>query len=308
MCLFGTTEIETEQNGSGVPMPRLAMGFSPEKERSRLAAIIELNDVTWRRGDQTILHQVNWKVSPGEHWAILGLNGSGKTSLLNLINGYFWPSQGKISVLGHPFGKVDLRELRKSIGWVSSSLQERINGRERAQNVVLSGKFASIGLYEKTGENDVKRARQLMEQLECGHLFDRSYQTCSQGEKQKLLIARALMASPKLLILDEACNGLDFLSREALLSSIRQLAESSDAPHLLFVTHHIEEILPIFTHTLLLRRGRVFAKGETRTVLNSSNLSAFFETPVEVNWRNDRAWLSVSETKTNDPEVIRTLR
>ncbi|BCU81361.1 hypothetical protein JIR001_11440 [Polycladomyces abyssicola] len=196
-------------------------------------------------------------------------------------------------MLGHRFGDVDLRELRKSIGWVSSSLQEQIYGNVRAQDVVISGKYASIGLYEKPSDEDYDRAQQLMEQLGCDHLIDRSYQSCSQGEKQKLLIARALMASPKLLILDEPCSGLDFLSREALLSSISQLAAQPDAPHMLFVTHHIEEIAPIFTHTLLLRRGRVFTKGRSKSVLTGPTLTDFFEIPVQVDWRNDRAWLSI---------------
>lgn len=264
-----------------------------KKERKTLTPVIEMTNVSWKRENQTILHQINWQVSEGEHWAILGLNGSGKTTLLNIINGYIWPTKGSVCVLGHKFGDVDLRELRKSIGWVSSSLQERIYGNDRAQDVVISGKYASIGLYEQPNEEDYDRAKQLMEQLGCGYLIDRSYQSCSQGERQKLLIARALMASPKLLILDEPCNGLDFLSREALLSSISQLATQPDAPHMLFVTHHIEEIVPIFTHTLLIRRGRVFTKGRSKSVLNSPTLSAFFETPVQVYWRNNRAWLSI---------------
>jgi iron complex transport system ATP-binding protein len=132
-----------------------------------------------------------------------------------------------------------------------------------------------------------------MTQLGCAHLVDRLYQGCSQGEKQKVLIARALMASPKLLILDEACNGLDFFSREALLDSVRQLSESPASPNLLYVTHHIEEILPMYTHTILIRRGTVFAKGKTTDILSSETLSAFFETPVQVEWRQNRAWLSM---------------
>ncbi|ALS28536.1 ABC transporter ATP-binding protein [Paenibacillus cisolokensis] len=255
--------------------------------------VIELNQVTWRRDDKTILEGIDWQVRQGEHWAVLGLNGSGKTTMLNMINGYIWPTTGTVSVLGHPFGTVDLRELRKSIGWVSSSLQERLYGNDRTQYVVISGKHASIGLYEKPTDYDIERAFHLMRRLGCGHLIDRPYQTCSQGEKQKVLIARALMAEPKLLILDEACNGLDFLSREALLSSISELAESPDAPTMLFVTHHIEEIIPEFTRVLLLRRGAVFAQGLSRDVLNSDDLTDFFETPVHVSWRNGRAWLSL---------------
>ncbi|WP_216855494.1 ABC transporter ATP-binding protein [Paenibacillus alba] len=252
-----------------------------------------MNKVSWFRENKTILNQVDWQVKQGDHWAVLGLNGSGKTTLLNMINGYIWPSEGDMSVLGHSFGSVDLRDLRKSIGWVSSSLQEKLYASDKTQHVVISGKHASIGLYEKPSEEDFARAVQLMQRLSCYHLYDRTYQSCSQGEKQKLLIARALMASPKLLILDEATNGLDFLSREALLTSVNELAQGPDAPTLLFVTHHIEEILPVFNQSLLIRRGEVFAKGNSRDVLSSARLSSFFETPVEVNWQSERPWLSI---------------
>ncbi|MEK5163876.1 ABC transporter ATP-binding protein [Paenibacillus sp. FSL R5-0527] len=254
---------------------------------------IEINDVLWRREQKIILKDINWTVRKGEHWAILGLNGSGKTTLLNMITGYLWPTQGEISVLGHRYGTVDLRELRKRIGWVSSSFQERIHPGEKAQYLVISGLHASIGLFDKPAEEHIQKAVHLMETLGCGHLVNRGYQTCSQGEKQKLLIARALMASPELLILDEACNGLDILSRESLLQAIAKLANQEDAPTLLYVTHHVEEILPEFTHTLLLRKGSVFAAGRTPEVINGERLSALFETHVQVDWRNQRAWLSL---------------
>lgn len=255
--------------------------------------VIELQNVSWTRESTTVLHKIDWTVRKGEHWAIFGLNGSGKTTILNMINGYIWPSRGKVSVLGHPFGTVDLRELRKSIGWVSSSLQERIRPIEKSQHVVVSGLHASIGLYEKPTEEHLSQAYRLMEEFGCGHLLDRMYQTCSQGEKQKLLIARALMAAPELLILDEACNGLDFMSREALLTSISKLAADSNAPTILYVTHHVEEILPSFTHTLLIRKGHVFASGLTADVLNRDQLTRFFETPVDITWKNDRPWLAL---------------
>jgi iron complex transport system ATP-binding protein len=258
-----------------------------------LEKVIELNNVTYTKDRKTVLKQVNWQVKQGEHWAILGLNGSGKTTLLNLLNGYMWPSSGAISVLGHQFGDVDVRELRKMIGWVSSSLQEKLYGSDRTQYVVISGKYASIGLYEKPTEEDVELALTLMKRLGCSHLVDRTYQSCSQGEKQKLLIARALMASPDLLILDEACNGLDFISREILLSSIAELAAQPDAPHMLYVTHHTEEILPMFSHTLLIRRGEIFMGGRTDEIVTGANLSVFFETPVDVRWHQQRPWLSV---------------
>ncbi|CAM3610960.1 ABC transporter ATP-binding protein [Marinicrinis lubricantis] len=253
--------------------------------------MIRIEQVSYRRGDNEPLKKMNWTVNKGEHWAILGLNGSGKTTLLNVINGYIWPTKGSVSVLGHAFGTIDLRELRKMIGWVSSSLQEKLYASDKAEYIVASGKFATIGLYEEPSESDWELAYSFMEQLGCSHLKGRTFQTCSQGEKQKLLIARALMAKPKLLILDEPCNGLDLFSRERLLESIDRLAKSGDAPTIFYVTHHTEEILPIFRHALLLRRGEVFLQGKVQDVLTSGQLTDFFETPVEVIPRDERIWV-----------------
>ncbi|MFD1426075.1 iron complex transport system ATP-binding protein [Kroppenstedtia sanguinis] len=253
--------------------------------------IVDMQHVSWKRQGETILSDISWEVLRGEHWAILGLNGSGKTTLLNMINGYIWPTTGKVSVLAEQFGKTDIRELRKSIGWVSSSLQERIKGSETVEDIIVSGKFASIGLYEKPAKADFRKAYLLMEQLNCSHLRGRTYQTCSQGEKQKLLIARGLMGTPDLLILDEPTNGLDFISREELMSSVSRLTVQEKAPTILFVTHHTEEILPVFTHTLLLKQGTVYAKGKREEMLTGEHLSRFFDLPVQIDWSNDRAWM-----------------
>lgn len=165
--------------------------------------MIDAKQVSVIRDSKYILKEVSWSVKAGEHWAILGLNGSGKTTLLNMINGYLFPSKGELQVLGKIFGKYDLRELRKSIGWVSTAIQERLYGTESVEDTVLSGKFASIGLYEEPSKEDRDFARSLLERLSSVHLSDRIYQTLSQGEKQRVLIARGLMSSPRLLILDE---------------------------------------------------------------------------------------------------------
>ncbi|AZN42407.1 ABC transporter ATP-binding protein [Paenibacillus albus] len=257
--------------------------------------IIDMKHVSWRREGLTLLNDVNWQVAPGEHWALLGLNGSGKTTLLNIVNGYFWPSEGSVSVLGYRFGEVDLRDLRKSIGWVSTSLQEKLYVSDRTQNIVISGKHATIGIYDLITEEDLAFARSLMEKLGCAHLWDREFRTCSQGEKQKLLIARALMAKPRILILDEPCNGLDLFSRERLLASIKDLAESDDAPTLIYVTHHTEEILPVFTHALLIRSGEVVHSGRTEDVLTTDRLSEFFESPVIVEEHNERVYVRIED-------------
>lgn len=260
-----------------------------------MTKVIKMQDVSLQKQNKTILSGVNWDVSKGEHWAVLGLNGSGKTMLLNIINGYIWPTVGKVSVLNQPFGKTDIRELRKSIGWVSSSLQERIKGTECTLDIVLSGKYASIGLYNNPSEKDYQKAHRMLKQVGCSHLAERTYQECSQGEKQNILIARGLMGSPELLILDEPTNGLDFISREKLLSRINKLAIQKDAPTIIYVTHHIEEILPVFSHTLLLQQGTVFDEGERDNVLTSTNLSRFFDTPVSIEWNDERAWITLRD-------------
>lgn len=251
--------------------------------------VIDIEKVSWKREESNLLHDVSWQVKKGEHWALLGLNGSGKTTLLNIINGYIWPTKGTVHVLGQRFGAANLPELRKSIGWVSSSLQEKLYGHDLAQEVVISGKHASIGLYEHVMQEELERALSLMEIMGCSHLVNRTYAACSQGEKQKLLIARALMAEPAVLILDEPCNGLDLFSRERLLQSVNELAQRPDGPTLIYVTHHLEEIMPVFTRTLLLRRGEVYKTGDTKEVLTEEYLSRFFEHSVSVQWEDERA-------------------
>lgn len=258
-----------------------------------MSLVIDVRDVTWKRDNKTLLSSVNWQVKQGDHWAILGLNGSGKTTLLNLVAGYLWPTTGKISVLGHEYGTIDLRELRKSIGWVSSAMQDLLHTNDLAQNVVVSGKFASFGLFETPTAADRERALQIMHELGIGHLRNTRYTSCSQGEKQKLLIGRALMASPRILILDEPCNGLDVFSREQLLTSIEHLTEKPDPPTVIYVTHHVEEIVPAFSKVLLLRSGEVFQSGPSKEILTSESLTDFFQTRVDVEWLADRPWLKV---------------
>lgn len=257
--------------------------------------IIDIQQAGWERSDKQVLNNINWQVKPNEHWCLLGLNGSGKTTLLNMINGYIWPTSGQISVLGKKFGEYDLRELRKSIGWVSTSLQQKLYGSENALSIVLSGKFATIGLYDQTNDDDRDKALSLLTNLGCAYLAERTYDTMSQGERQRVLIARALMAEPKLLILDEPCTGLDVFAREQLLSMIHKVA--ANGPTIIYVTHHVEEILPCFSHTMLIKQGEVFAAGATQEVLTSERMSGFFDVPVEIERRDGRNWLFVKESE-----------
>ncbi|WP_422661147.1 ABC transporter ATP-binding protein [Paenibacillus sp. EC2-1] len=257
--------------------------------------VISLKNVSWRRDSTMILRDMNWTVEQGQHWCIVGLNGSGKTTMLNVVNGYIWPTTGQVEVLDHRFGDVDLRELRKRIGWVSTSLQQKLYGHQTALNIVLSGKFATIGLYDETGEEDLKQANDLMEFLGCTSLAARTYDTLSQGQRQKVLIARALMADPDLLILDEPCTGLDIFAREQLLQMIEKITQQPGGPTLLYVTHHIEEITSCFTHTLLVKDGEIFKADETVNCLQSDVLSEFFNTRVEVQEHHNRKWLTLPD-------------
>lgn len=258
-------------------------------------SVIDIQDVSWQRENRQILQNVNWKVERGEHWAIIGSNGAGKTALLNIITGYMWPTSGSVKILGKQFGHYDLRELRKSIGWVSSALLEKFYRfqNEQALNVVLSGKYASVGIYEHVTDEDRQAAYELFQLFRCEHLAEKPFKVLSQGEKQRILLARAWMAKPELLILDEPCTGLDLLARENLLQAIQLLAGSPDGPTVLYVTHHVEELMPLFTHTILLKNGQVLARGEKEHVLTGQRLSALFDVNVELTWQDGRPWVKL---------------
>lgn len=255
--------------------------------------IIELKGASSVLEDGEVLRNINWAVRPGEHWAILGANGSGKTSLLKLLNGYAPLSSGEMRVLGRRYGAFDWRRLRKRIGFISSSLQERFYGGETAEEIVLSGIFSTIGLYDRPQKKDIAFTRSILSRLNCGRLAGNTYASLSQGEKQKVLIARALASRPKILIMDEPGSGLDLFAREEFLSSIHSMGKENSSTTLIYVTHHVEEILPVFTHVLLLKAGEVHSAGETANVLTSKNLSSLFGAPVSLRWRNGRAWLKI---------------
>lgn len=255
--------------------------------------LILIENLSIFRNEKPLIKNINWSIKPGEHWCILGLNGSGKTSLLNVINGYLFPSEGRVEVLGKSFGETNLPELRKEIGWVSSSIQQQFHDDERVIRIILSGKFASIGLYEAVEEEDLQLANYYMKLLKCEQLQHEKYGVLSQGERQRVLIARALMAQPKLLILDEPCTGLDLIAREELLQFIEQLALDQSGPTLIFVTHHVEEVLPCFSHTLLMKEGKVYAQGMTKDILKENALSAFFDRSITVRAEKNRIWISL---------------
>jgi iron complex transport system ATP-binding protein len=243
---------------------------------------LSLTNVSLERQNKKLLNNVTWQVNKGEHWAILGLNGSGKTSLLKLITAEYWTSQGSVEVLGNKFGGTDISNMRTKIGIVGSFIAERLSPHMLAEKIVLTGKYKSSILYTEYGEKELEEARQMLISIGGEHLLGRIYASLSQGEKQLLLIARSLMESPEILILDEATSGLDLFAREKLLTQIEQITSLPNAPTIIYVTHHAEEITRSFTHVLLLKKGNIIAKGPKNEVLTEEILSDFYDQPVSI--------------------------
>ena len=243
---------------------------------------LSLTNVSLERQNKKLLNNVTWQVNKGEHWAILGLNGSGKTSLLKLITAEYWTSQGSVEVLGNQFGGTDISNMRTKIGIVGSFIAERLSPHMLAEKIVLTGKYKSSIVYTEYGEKELEEARQMLISIGGEHLLGRIYASLSQGEKQLLLIARSLMESPEILILDEATSGLDLFAREKLLRQIEQITNLPKAPTILYVTHHAEEITRSFTHVLLLKKGNIIAQGPKEQVLTEDILSNFYDQTVSI--------------------------
>ena len=256
--------------------------------------LLQVSGLRVSRGRTAILRGIDWTVRLGEHWVILGPNGSGKTSLLSALTGYLMPTAGEMNLLGERYGESDWRELRKRVGLVSSSIRQRMADEEAAVETVVSGKYAMIDFWGRPKPTELRIARQLLADLRCDYLADRPWAVLSQGERQRVLIARALMARPDLLILDEPCAGLDPVSRERFLDWLQELGQGSARPGLVLVTHHVEEIMPAFTHALLLRDGGVVAAGAMKETLTSARLSETFDAPVKLSRRAGRYGLGFS--------------
>ena len=259
--------------------------------------VLEISGLWVRRGRTTILRDVSWRVERGQHWVVLGANGSGKTSLLSALTGYLTPSAGGIAVLGHRYGETDWRELRKRIGLVSSSVRQMMPEDEPALDTLISGNYAMIDFWGRATRTDRARAMRILRRIECGYLADRPWAFLSQGERQRVLIGRALMARPPVLILDEPCAGLDPVAREHFLQFLNRLGRTRNGPTLVLVTHHVEEIMPVFSHALLLKAGRVLANGRKQTVLRSGPLSRAFGSMVRLRVGPGRYALAVSKAR-----------
>lgn len=259
--------------------------------------ILQISDLSVVRGGIQILDSLSWRIEKGQHWVILGPNGSGKSSLLSALAGYLTPTSGEFQVLGETFGETDWRDLRTHLGIVSATVASMVPPEEPAAYTVLSGHSAQIGLWGHPKKDDLAIASKLLDTVEAAHLADRRWAVLSQGEKQRVLIARALVHKPRMLILDEPCAGLDPIAREHFLSFLTRMIDRVKGPSITLVTHHVEEIAPGFTHALLIKNGRAHTSGPIPTALRSSTLSDLFDNELELKKLKGRYQLKI---KTSD--------
>lgn len=254
--------------------------------------ILSYKNVSFRRDGREILKNINWEIKKGENWALLGLNGSGKSTLLSMIPAYTFATSGEVSVFEKKFGTCIWAEVKEKIGFVSSSLNtfsDSLNN-QTLNNIVLSGKYNSIGIYQEITQKDREKANNIIKDFKLSHLKLNKYITLSQGEQRKTLLARAFMNEPSLLILDEPCSGLDIRAREIFLKT---LEESKSKIPFIYVTHQIEEIIPSITHVAILDNGEIVSQGNKFKVLTEENLSKLYGIDLKIEWSNNRPWLIV---------------
>ncbi|MEN3940251.1 ATP-binding cassette domain-containing protein [Prosthecobacter sp. SYSU 5D2] len=258
-----------------------------------MTSVLRVQNATFVRGGRRILKGITWEVRPGQHWCILGPNGCGKTSLINLITGYEPATSGDIQIGEDQFGNSDWRDVRKRVGLVTNTLTTFIEPSEPVINVIASGREAKLNLWQDPPPAWQRQAATLLKATGSQHLRKSLWGTLSQGERQKVLICRALMAQFTVLILDEPCAGLDPVAREHFLTWMAEIATWPESPSLIMVTHHVEEILPCLTHVLLLKDGQVHSQGQKTDILTSESLSEIYGAPVELEERGDRYALVV---------------
>ena len=260
-------------------------------DQGRPSTVIWLRDVAVRRDGVTVLADIDWTVRKGDRWVVLGPNGSGKTTLLQVASGRLWPTTGSVEILGARLGGIDLRELRPRISLVSGSVIRQLRTDIPARQVVVSGLHGALETWwNHYRAEDWDRADSLLARGGVGHLGDRSFGVISEGERQQVLLARALMGDPELVLLDEPFAGLDLGARERLLTQLAALAADPQSPTMVLVTHHCEEIPPGFTHAALARRGMLVEAGPLHDVITSASISTCFDVTVVVGSTSGRWW------------------
>ncbi len=241
--------------------------------------VIEAKELSYQVGHQYLLNHINLKIAQGEHWLLYGMNGCGKTTLLSILSGFRQQTQGELKVFGEAFDDHNILQLRKKIGWVSSSFFDARYHHERVLDIVLSGKFGTYGLDWGLDSADYRRANALLSALGLADKGQQSYDRLSKGQRQNVLTARAFMGNPEILLLDEPCSGLDALAKVRFMNLLEALMEQTNLT-VLFVSHEINDVKDLFPRTILLRNGRLFAQGDTEELFQESNLSIFFQQKV----------------------------
>ena len=265
-------------------MPEAAVFTPPDED-----TVIAFDKVSVMRSGNFLLRGISWQVELDERWVVLGPNGAGKTTLLNLASARMHPSRGTAYVLGERLGRTDINELRTRIGITTGQIADRVPPNERVLDVVVTAAWSVVGRWRESYDpQDEMRARGLLDQLGMGALIEREFGTLSEGERKRTQIARALMTDPELMLLDEPAAGLDLGGREDLLTRLTDLAEDPDAPAMVLITHHVEEIPRGFTHAMLLREGTVVASGLLGETLTADNLTKTFGVPLVVQRVGDR--------------------
>ncbi|MET8845445.1 ABC transporter ATP-binding protein [Amycolatopsis sp. NPDC004625] len=251
--------------------------------------VVRMAGVGVRRGTNDLLAGLDWTVELDERWVVLGPNGAGKTTLLRLAAAELHPTTGEVDLLGERIGRVNIFDLRPRIGFTSAAIAQRVPGDELVKDVVVSAGYAVLGRWREEYDTlDTARATELLDAMGIGNLAERTFGTLSEGERKRALIARSLMTDPEMLLLDEPAAGLDLGGREDLVARLSDLALDAEAPALVLVTHHVEEIPPGFTHALLLRDGRAVVAGLVDDVITSENLSKTFDQDLVLERSGDR--------------------
>lgn len=255
-------------------------------------SVIKAQDISLRRGRDTLLKDVSWQVRRGEHWAVLGVNGAGKTLMMKILTGYIWPTTGSVEMLGQTLGQVDLRVLRRSLGWVAKALEELTPPATTVLEVILSGPEATLGLYSRPQAHQIAAAEELAEEYGLTRLIQRQFGLLSSGEKQRALLARAAAMNPAVLFLDEPMANLDMAGREHFMALLEKLAVRPGGPTIVLTTHNTLEIGAFMTHAIFLKGGRVTASGTLDETMRPDILEAVFGLPLKVERTQSGRWLA----------------
>lgn len=258
-----------------------------------MTVAIDIKNLNCKMGTHYLLKDINWTVEKGSHWVVFGMNGSGKTTLLSIIAGMRAFNTGNLTVLGEMYTEENVLDLRKKIGFISSSFFDKVLSKEAVLDIVLSGKFGTVGKSGNVSNTDIKCAKTLLQELRLRDKIDRPFDWLSKGERQSVLVARAIMGNPEILVLDEPSTGLDVYAREYLINTVQDFACNTDAT-IIYVTHYVEEISRNLDNCLLMKNGQIYMSGKTEDIFTANNLSTLLNYPVQLTTCGNRRQIEMS--------------